>query len=296
MVFSFVIPVSTSIPESVPAFIAANPAYFFAVIMTILMAILIIARLPGSLITTRICKSTKNDFSIMAVMLPGGLTAAVLAQVAFIIPEYLDVGTAYHVALEPYKAMFVNTVFVVIVASVVITTICVFFIEQRRISKETSSSETPFAGAEPWSSKSPMYKKQLKEQPKTEWSQPKQIKTWREPIPPKSTMRGTQTAAQAARSRTIQPRPTRTNQPVERTPAKVTTKPANRQKSPPVLSVKPVSRQNQPTQIPPRSQPQATKKPPQTRTGIHPLARRAAELDKAQEPDDRSKNKYRKKT
>jgi cell volume regulation protein A len=294
MVFSFVIPEPTSIPAFVPAFIATNPTFFFVVIMVILMLILIFARLPGSIITTRIKASTKKDLGIMAVMLPGGLTAAVLAQVAFIIPEYMDAGTAYHAALEPYKAMFVNTVFVVIVASVVITTICVFLIEQRRISKRASGSDMPFAEAkEPWTSKSPMYKKQLKDQPKAEWSQPKQIKTWQEPAQSKPPTRSAQTQSQPARAKQPQPQPTRTEQRIERTPAKGAIKSVREQAPPPSSKIKP--KQPSAPQAPAQAQPMSTRKPPQARTGVHPLARRAAEFDKAQELEDSSKIKSRKK-
>lgn len=293
MVFSFMIPVSTSIPAFVPAFIATNPTTFFVFIMIILMVMLVIARLPGSLITTRISKSTKNDFGIMAVMLPGGLTAAVLAQVAFITPEYLDSTTAYHASLEPYRAMFVNTVFVVIVASVVITTICVFIIEQRRMSKKACGTVPLVEPKEPWTSKSPMYTKKLKSEFKTEWSQSKSIKTWQEPS--QSLGRNTQTPAQTNQAKQVQSQPTRSEPQNERPPTKATMKPVREPTSPQTQPVKIKSQQNPPSQTPSKAQPASTRKPPQARTSEHPLARRAAEFDKAQESNASSKIKSRKK-
>jgi len=185
MVFSFVLPESANIPAFVPTYIASNPAIFFAFIMVILVVILVLSRLPGSLITTRIRKSTKNDFGIMAVMLPGGLTAAVLAQVPFTVPEYLAAGTTYHTALEPYRAMFVNTVFVIIVTSVIITTICVFAIEYRRMSKNAAIPQSRRAIVkEAWATRSRMYGREVKEKHELEWTGSKTMKTWQESPPP----------------------------------------------------------------------------------------------------------------
>jgi outer membrane biosynthesis protein TonB len=81
----------------------------------------------------------------MMMMLPGGLTAAVLAQLAFTSPMYLDATSAYHAALEPYRMLFINTVFFVIVACVAITTVGVFVWERERM----TSPAQPAAQAKP---------------------------------------------------------------------------------------------------------------------------------------------------
>jgi cell volume regulation protein A len=131
MIFVFVLPAAIDVGV-LPAWIVSSPLAFFTLMMAILIGLFILARSTGSLITAKLKPTTRRDLGVMMVMLPGGLTAAVLAQIPFTGAAYLDPSSGYHLALEPYRAMFVNTVFIVIVACVVITTIGIFAWERAR--------------------------------------------------------------------------------------------------------------------------------------------------------------------
>ncbi len=298
MVFSFVLPESANIPAFVPTYIASNPAIFFAFIMVILVVILVLSRLPGSFITTRIRKSTKNDLGIMAVMLPGGLTAAVLAQVPFTVPEYIAAGTTYHNALEPYRAMFVNTVFVIIVTSVVITTICVFLIEYRRMSKNITVPQSRRAIVkEAWAARSRMYSREVKEMRETEWSSSKQMKQWQESSRPANvTQTHPRDSPHGTRTRVLTPV---SQKPREKTP-QATAKPANHHQKPqplkPTPRAKPANPKVQTSHTEPakpapkpvntprpaiQTQQKSHRLPYQPQTRDHPLVKRTAESEKA---------------
>ncbi len=139
MLFSFALPavVDTGV---LPDSLVSSAAIFFGILMLMLVLGFFLARSSGSILTAKLRPVTRPDLMVMMVMLPGGLTAAVLAQLPFTSPMYLDSASTYHVALEPYRILFVNTVFFVIVACVAITTVGVFIWEREKMSASSGAA------------------------------------------------------------------------------------------------------------------------------------------------------------
>ncbi|MBI5000886.1 MAG: cation:proton antiporter [Euryarchaeota archaeon] len=131
MVFTFNTAGMGMSPNHLPGFLTSSSIVLFAFAMAVVMVLLLIARAVGSTVTTTIKKGMRRDLGFMLAMLPGGLTAAVLAQIPFTVPEFRDTTSAYYRTLAPYQSIFLNIVFIVIVLSVIITTIGVYISEKR---------------------------------------------------------------------------------------------------------------------------------------------------------------------
>ncbi|MEW5936412.1 MAG: cation:proton antiporter [Candidatus Thermoplasmatota archaeon] len=138
-----------------PVLITSSPIIFFAFVMLLILALMFLVRAIGTGVSTCVKKKMKGDRGLIIAMIPRGLAAAVLAQLPFTVPAFLDKGSGYYAALAPYKDWFVNIVFMVIVLSVILTTIGVS-VWARLHAPAAPVEKTP---EERWRERSRLYKK-----------------------------------------------------------------------------------------------------------------------------------------
>ncbi len=165
-----------NLPWFLPAWLVDNPIYVFVLLMGILFIGMFIMRYIAATVTVSIQPESKEDKSYIYTMIPRGLAAAVLAQLPFTIPEFMDSmdlsgnplpgATPYFQLMEGYQNLFLNMAFMMIVLTVIATTIGVSAIERKRASPAEPKESEP---KDEWADKSLTYRKAKDAHKSTNW-------------------------------------------------------------------------------------------------------------------------------
>ena len=165
-----------NLPGFLPVWLVDEPLYIFMLLMGILFLGMFIMRYIAATVTVYMEPESKEDKSYMYAMIPRGLAAAVLAQLPFAIPEFIDsldasgnpiaAPSSYFQLMEGYQNLFLNMAFMMIVLTVIVTTIGVSAIERKRALPPEQNDRDP---KDEWADKSLSYRKVKDAHKTTNW-------------------------------------------------------------------------------------------------------------------------------
>jgi len=95
---------------------------------------IMVARYINMRISVALSRGLEVDKSVLSFVSARGLTAAALAALPFTIPAFVE-PSQYFYMMEPYRTGILNITFIIILITVAITSIGIYWLEKRRIGK-----------------------------------------------------------------------------------------------------------------------------------------------------------------